>query len=62
MLFVYSSDVFFEVSDKYVCKCVEDVKVGFGCGVYFVRVLLDRHSSVMGHSKCCGSANVGMGV
>ena len=51
VLFVYSSDVFFGLTEICGCLCAEDVQADFGSSVYFVSVLLERHSCIIGHAK-----------
>ena len=46
------------VTERCVCECFEDVQAGFGFSVDVVNVLLECHSHVIGHSKCCGSVDV----
>jgi len=47
------------VSKGCICECLEDVQGSFGLSVNVVRVLPERHSSIVGHSKCCGGVGVG---
>ena len=54
VLFVYLSDVFFGVIERYCCECSEDVQTCFCFCVYVLYVLSKRYSSVIGPSKCGG--------
>ena len=44
-----------------ICKCSYDVQAGFSFSINVVRVLPERHTSVVGHSKCGGGVRVGNG-
>ena len=52
------SDVFFGVTERCICKCSEEVQTCFWFYVDVVYVLSERHSSVVGHSKCGGVVGV----
>ena len=58
VLFLYLSDVFFGVTERCICECSKDVHTCFCFCVYVLYVLSERHSSVIGHSKCGGVVGV----
>ena len=58
---MYTCNVFFGVTERCFCNCSEDLQTGFGFSVDVVRVLLESHSFVIGHSKCCEGVGVGYG-
>ena len=42
------------MTERCFCESSEDVQTCFCFFVYVLYVLSERHSSVVGHSKCCG--------
>ena len=57
-MFIYLSDVFFEVTERCICECSDDAQTCFCFCVFVLYVLSERHSSVVGHSKCGGVVGV----
>ena len=43
------------MTERRVSMYAHDVQACFGSSVYFVSVMLERYSYVIGHSKCCES-------
>ena len=58
VLLRYLGDVFFGVTERCNCEGSEDVQTWFCFCVYVLCVLSERHSSVVGYSKCGGVVGV----
>ena len=58
MPYVYLRDVFFGVTGRCICECSKDVQTCFCFCVDELHLLSERHSSVVGHSKCGGIVGV----
>ena len=58
ILFVNLSDVLFGVTGRCICRCSEDVQTCLCFCSDVLYELSERHSSALGHLKCCGMVGV----